>query len=167
VLRSFFLPHRGRTDVHWFQVRFSVTEPYAVEFSWLSFLVRRGLADHTVNCMVMVFIRSTALNVTKESQSVLCYHVGKRKTLWHCPDFRLWYYNENYESLGSYGESVCHMHQSKYQSTLWWPVFHNQDWNYGTLELCWSCKAFSWYTVGFSTCISIFPAFPVNSCKSE
>jgi len=41
--------------------------------------------------MVMIFTRSTACNVAKESQALFRYHVGKRGTSRHCPDFFVCY----------------------------------------------------------------------------
>ena len=72
------LPHLGRTGVQWSQIRFSGSEPRVVGSSWKSFPVWWRLANRSSNCMVKVFIRSTACDVAKESQASFRYHVGKR-----------------------------------------------------------------------------------------
>ena len=85
------LPCVGRTDVQWFQIWFNGSEPHVVGSAWRLFLVRWRLVNRSSNCMVMVFIGSTACDVAKESQASFCYYFGKLGTPWQCPVFCICY----------------------------------------------------------------------------
>ena len=82
-----YLPYRivGRTDVLWSLTRLVGSRPCMVRTSWRSFPDRLDLTAHSNNCMVMVFTRSSACDVTERSHAAIHYHVGETETLWrHC-----------------------------------------------------------------------------------
>jgi len=65
--RACHLPCIGRTDVQWSQIWFNGSEPHVVGTSWRSFPFWQRLVNRSSsNCMLMIFIRSTACDVAKD-----------------------------------------------------------------------------------------------------
>ena len=140
--RGCLLPHTGRTDVQWSQLRFSGSEARVAGYSRRSFPVWWRLANCSSNCTVMVLIRNTACDVAVGSQvsfMLPCWKVGDTLTL---PWFLHLLYDEHKESLGSCGEPMYQMHLSRHTSTLLWPNFHT---NRPGMKLYMYNTAISWY----------------------
>ena len=74
--RGCLLPHIGRTDVQWSQIKLSGSEPCVIRSSRGLFPVSQGIVIHSSNSTVMVFIGSTASNVNKESEAAHHYHAA-------------------------------------------------------------------------------------------
>jgi len=81
ILGGCLLPCIGKTDVQWSQIRFNGYEPRVVGSSWRSFPVWRRLVNCSSNCMLMVFIRSTACDVAKESSVTVLESGGHPDTV--------------------------------------------------------------------------------------
>jgi len=66
-------------DIQWSQLRLNASQPCVVGSSWGLFPVSWGLPDCSSNCMMMVIIRSTKLNVTKNCKVSLHRRLEERE----------------------------------------------------------------------------------------
>ena len=82
--RGCLLPRTGRTDVQWSQIQFNGSEPRVVGSSWRSFPVWWRLANHSSNCMMMVFAAALycSLSAYWLWATCLCLELVSRHVWW-------------------------------------------------------------------------------------